>query len=98
FVLFTCLSLVGAGESKGTFDLLNADINKQVLKLYKDCSGMELVVSSQVERLTTVINLKSLELTSKSELMRLIEKALVDQAGVVITRLDDKRASVTWND
>jgi hypothetical protein len=30
--------------------------------------------------------------------MKLIEKALVDQAGVVITQLDGQRASVTYND
>ena len=30
--------------------------------------------------------------------MKLIEKAMLEQAGIVITHLDDKRASVTCND
>jgi hypothetical protein len=34
----------------------------------------------------------------KSELMKSIERDLIEQAGIVITRLDDKRASVTYND
>ncbi len=99
FALLTCLLAVVAGESHAvTIDFQSADINKQVLKLYKDSSGLELVLSSQVERLSTPIKIRSLEPISNSELMKLIEKALLEQAGVVITRLNDKTASVTWND
>jgi hypothetical protein len=59
---------------------------------------MELVISSQVEHLPTAIHVKSLEPISKSETVKLLEKALLDQAGVVVTPLADKRVSVTWND
>ena len=98
FALLTSLLPVAAAEFTGTIDFQSADINKQVLKLYKEGTGLELVVSSQVEHLSTPIKIRSLEPISTSELMKLIEKALLEQAGVVITRLDDKKASVTWND
>jgi len=44
-----------------------------------------------------LFNLQSAYRT-KAEALKLMEKALIEQGGVVITRLDDKRASVTYND
>ena len=35
---------------------------------------------------------------SKADALKFIEKALVEQAAVVVTQLDDKRVSVTFND
>jgi len=99
--LFTTLLLsicaVSADEPKRTMNLLNTPLEK-VLPIYHELSGLELVVSSDVRKLHPVITIRSASALSKSEMLKLIEKALLEQAGVVITRLDEQRASVTYND
>jgi hypothetical protein len=69
-----------------------------VLPIYRDLSGAELVVSSEVKRLMTPVTIGPAGPLKKEEAMKLIEKELLDQAGVVITKLDKKRISVTHND
>ena len=70
----------------------------QVLLIYTELSGMQLVTSSHVNAVTAKITLQSRVALKKSEVLKLLEKALLDQAGIVVTKLDDKRASVTYND
>jgi hypothetical protein len=70
---------------------------EKVLEVYKLLSSRELVISSNLKGVHPSITLR-LQDTPKTEVMKAIEKALLEQAGVVITPLDDKRISVTFND
>ena len=75
----------------------NADVSS-ILPQYEAMIGLKLVVDSRVTRTGRLITLVANVGGTAEEAAKLIEKALLDQAGIVITRLDDKRASVTYND
>ena len=71
-----------------------------VLQIYKPLSGFELVIDSHAAKVVTPItygvpNTKSF---SRDEAIKLMEKTLLEEAGIVFTHLDDKRVSVTYND
>jgi len=55
-------------------------------------------LDSRVKKVGFTVDLRSSAPLTKAEAVKQIEKALLEQACVVITRLDDKRASVTYND
>ena len=95
--LFVALPALAADEGIGLIDFKNAGVD-QVLRLYQSTSGLELFVDSHVNKLGCTVNLRSSAPLTKTEALKRIEQALLDQARVVITRLDDKRASVTCND
>ncbi|MGD0744272.1 MAG: hypothetical protein ABSA45_03870 [Verrucomicrobiota bacterium] len=99
--LFTTLLLsccaASADEPKRTVNFTNTPLEK-ILPVYHQLSGLELVVSSDVRKLHRVLTIRSDEGVTKSQMLKLIEKALLEQAGVVISRLDEQRASVTYND
>ena len=96
--LFASILTLGvAAEQQGVFKFTDADISK-VLDAYRAATGLDLVVASNIEKAPGKVSLESKGQTSASEAARLIERALLDQAGVIITRLDNKRASVTYND
>ena len=77
-MLFLSTCAFAADFPADSFNYQNATVG-QVLPIYKELSGLELVVDSRVKNVR-------------------IEKELLEQAGVIITHLDDKRASVTCND
>jgi hypothetical protein len=67
-----------------------------VLDYYQAATKQELVIASDVRGATHGVTLR---FSGSPEAAKpLIEQALLKQAGIVITRLDDKRASVTYND
>ncbi len=70
----------------------------EVLTIYKQMSGLEFVVDSHVKRVTSPVTFKTTTPLAKTEALKLIQTALLTQAGIVITPLDDKRVSVTFND
>ena len=94
---FLCACSFAADEPKVTLGLKNAEV-QQVLPVYKAMSGLDLVVDSRVKSVRWPVTLQSSEALPKAEATKLIEKALLEQAGVVITHLDGQRASVTHND
>lgn len=94
---FLCACALAADEPKGTLDFKNAEV-RQVLPIYKAVSGLDLVVDSRVKTVRWPVTLQSSEALPKAEATKLIEKALLEQAGIVITHLDGQRASVTHND
>jgi hypothetical protein len=67
----------------------------QVLDFYKKSTKSELHIGRDVSQTTHGITLQFRG--SPEALTPLIEQALLKQAGIVITHLDDKRASVTYN-
>jgi hypothetical protein len=95
--LFLCACALGADNPKGVLDFKNAEV-QQLLPIYKAMSGLDLVVDSRVRTVHSPITLQSSAPIGKAEATKLIEKALLEQAGVVITHLDGQRASVTYND
>ena len=66
----------------------------QVLEFYKTVSGSELVAQVDLRFLPGLVTLRPTRPLSKAEAVQTVEQALLEQAGVVIERLDDKRVSV----
>ncbi len=69
-----------------------------VLDIYKELSGAELLVASNVNTVAATITLKTTVPLTRVQALRAIEQALLEQAGMVINKLDEKRVSVTYND
>ena len=80
----------------GTLQITEAPVYV-LLDIYTHVSGLELVTASNISQLgSSVVVLPDSD--GGGNLLRQIEKALLDQRGILITRLDEKRASVTYND
>jgi type II secretory pathway component GspD/PulD (secretin) len=89
-----------AEDSKGVtgvLDFKNVSVS-EVLRIYQKLSGVDLVIDSHVRQMDSKITVTTTAPLTKEEVARLIEKTLLKQAGIVVTRLDDKQASVTYND
>jgi hypothetical protein len=105
FVIFLCaLSQSVAADSKsdetiprGAFNLNGTSVN-QSLTAYALFTGKKLVTSSHALNLKTTITLQPDVELKLSQAIALLEKAFREQAGVVMTRLDDQQISVTYND
>jgi len=78
----------------GAIDFIDAHI-KQVLEIYQKISGLDLTVAPEVNRLNAGITLKADHVT-KAEMTKLFEQALLEQAGIVITK-NGRAATVTYN-
>lgn len=104
FFTIMCLSLLSgfpaSGQSTnkitGSINFVNVPVD-EVLHTYKALAKSELVVASNVRLANHSITLHA-EGVSPEVIQRMIEQALLKQAGIVVTRLDDKRVSVTYND
>src|ERR1017187_10144294 len=63
-----------------------------VLSIYEKLSGLEFVIDSHVKTVSSQITLRIVgPPLPKDELLKRMREALLKQAGIVITRLDDKR-------
>jgi hypothetical protein len=94
--LFTiAFTLAASAQPGGVFKFESADLI-YVLESYQSMTGLKLVIASNVHQ--AKITLQSQGPTSAKEAARMIERALIDQAGVVITPLGDGKVSVTQND
>ena len=91
-----CCFITQGHAQGGAISFVNVEVLK-VLEFYKELSGATPVIDSRVKRVTLPITV-SASTSSKEEALKLIEKALIGQAAVVLTRLDEKRVSVTYND
>ena len=78
----------------GAIDFTDAHI-KMVLEIYQKISGLDLTVAPEVNRLNAGITLKADHVT-KAEMTKLFEQALLEQAGIVITK-NGRAATVTYN-
>jgi hypothetical protein len=96
YALLDYKMIVGTEECHHlSVDFTNAD-SQTVMALYAKLSGLELTVDSQARDVRTSISVQAYEIT-QAEMIGLVEKGLKEQAGIVITRLDEKRASVTYD-
>lgn len=109
---FFCLLWAGSAESTNTHrpppppvggiqfdDTQQIDV-QGVLQLYKAMSQLQLVVDSRAAQIHTTIKsgAKREQSFTRPEALKLIEKNLLEEAGVVLTHIDEKRVSVTYND
>jgi hypothetical protein len=71
-----------------------------ILQIYKAMSELELVIDSRAAQIHTPIvsHAKLTDSFTTVEALKLMEKNLLEEAGIVIIHLDDKRVSVTYND
>jgi hypothetical protein len=69
-----------------------------VLKLYREMSGAELQVHQRVDSLRAKITVDPQRDVTMPEAVRLIEKALREQAGVVVTHQDSNHVTVTYDE
>ncbi len=81
----------------GTFMFVYTD-PRQVVEMYALSSGATLIKSSHLDKATGRVSIQPKTALKKSEALKLMEKALLEQAGVVITKLDGNRVSVTYNE
>jgi len=102
--IMVCLSfLVGYPASGQDTNKITVSLNwvnvpaDKALDVYKHSAKSELIIASDVHRATHSITLHA-GAVSPEAAQQMIEQALLKQAGIVITRLDAKRASVTYND
>lgn len=70
----------------------------QALDMYQLRTGRILIVSKHVHAVTNKITIMEREVESEEAMLRLIERALLEQAAVIITELGNKRYSATFND
>jgi len=71
---------------------------KAVLQIYQEFMDAQINIQLPPEALSARITLKSEAKIARSETARLIENALREQAGIVVTRVDAKRLKVTFDD
>ena len=85
-----------AEDTMGSISFKNVAV-AQVLSFYQKISGLELVMDSGATN--SVMALITLVYSGpKAEAQKRVEAALLAQAGIAITRLDDKRALVSLNE
>ena len=77
-----------------SINLENTDV-RQVLDLYKPISGLDLTIAPEVQRLNAVINLRIANV-DRATLTQMLEQALLEQAGIVITKKGNT-ATLTYN-
>ena len=97
------LCLLGADGSvvrNHHFDSSLKNDVQMTLQLYKAMFGLELLIDSRAAQVKTPIiwQVKVTDGFTGDEARKFMEKTLLEQSGIVITRLDDKRVSVTYND
>jgi hypothetical protein len=87
-----------AGEiARGTLYFPEARVY-HVLEIYEQLTDVDLMVDSRVKSLPSRITFTNHKPLTTSEAMELFEHSLLNQAGVVVTRLDNGTISVTHND
>ena len=104
FAIMVCLGILtgypASGQSTNkitkSINFVHAPVDK-VLDIYKESAKGELIIASNVRLANHSITLHAGGV-SPEVVQQMIEQALLKQAGIVITRLDAKRISVTYND
>ncbi len=86
-LLFSSLASVSAEElvPPGTIDFTNVAV-LQVLQVYKEVTGLNLISDSRVRTVRHQIRLQA-RANEKEQMAKLLEKALLEQAGIVVTPL-----------
>jgi hypothetical protein len=94
YALLDYKMVVGMEESHHlSVDFTNVD-SQTVIALYAKLSGLDLNTDSYARDIHKLISVQAYEIT-QTQMIKLVETGLKEQAGIVITRIDDKRALVT---
>ena len=99
-ITMAALLIVGRGtpaERTGVFKFQEVEVSK-LIDLYRSVTGAKLVIASNIAKVPYKVTLESKGPTADTETARVVQEALLKQAKVVLTRLDDGRVSVTYND
>jgi len=98
--LFLTLYSSSADDTKSVTNIIDFQgaSPSLILTFYQKLSGCELVIDSRVKTVDSQIVLRIVGEQMSQEVLKQIREALLKQARIVITRLDDKRESVTFND
>lgn len=104
FLAIICFSILAgfpaSGQSTnkvtGSIKFVNVSVS-DALETSKAVAKCDLIIASDVRRANHSINVHA-KGVSREVVEQMIKQALLKQAGIVITRLDDKRVSVTYND
>jgi hypothetical protein len=83
-----------ADEPTGTMYFKNANLT-QMLNFYQQLSGRGLQIEPSVTNLNVHLTLRTTNVVTKNEAIQLIEQTITNQAHVIITKTDEKHASVT---
>ena len=75
----------------------NETASSQIFQYYKILTGKTLVISAHVP-LGARITIQPDMALKVSEAIALTEKSLLDQAGIILTKIDEQRVSVTYNE
>jgi hypothetical protein len=103
FIIICLSALAGETAKSQNTNRITTGINfvnvpaDKVLDVYAASAKSQLIIASDVRRATHNITLQATAV-SPEVARQMIEEALLKQAGIVITRLDDKQISVTYND
>lgn len=100
FLLYSSLSYTAEAQKPprfSEFKFVKSTV-ANILELYSDITDIELVVASNVSKVPYRVTIEPKAIVTKDAAARLIERALLEQAGVIVTHLEGKRASVTFND
>src|SRR5262245_15459977 len=68
-----------------------------VLMVYRMFTNLELIIDSRASKSPHQVTF-TMRNMPRAQVVKEMEQTLIEQAGIVITRLDGKRASVTYND
>lgn len=96
-LLLTMLSLVHVHAEEIEIALDRMPLT-QVLSLYQEVTSDSLVIATQVRAMKRDITIPPTTVQSEEAQAKLIRAALLKQAGVVVSKLEDGRVSVTYND
>ena len=104
-IIIVCVSILAGYPASGqdtdgitgNIDFVNVPVAK-VLDVYKGLTKSELIIASDVRRSAHGITVHAMGASSRETVRQMLERALLKQAGIVVTPLDDKRVSVTYND
>jgi len=103
FVLTSLLVTLCSSSADDSSRIMGAVIftnvpTPNILSDYELLSGLKLVIDSRAKEVKSLLSFTNMTMLTKGETLQLMQDALIIQARIVITRLDDKRASVTFND
>ena len=80
----------------GFFKFVQLDLQR-VLDIYADVAGAQLEIEPQVRKSSSTITLETTQPLTRSALIRLLDNALHEQAGIRVEHLDPNRAKIVYD-
>jgi PBP1b-binding outer membrane lipoprotein LpoB len=77
----------------GAIKFINTDL-PTVLAIYQEMSRSSLDIEEQIKQIHPLIRFENTEAMTRSQALGLLEKALHDQAGIIVTHVDTNHISL----